>query len=44
MGLRFANTSVIGFVAVTLAQYPSASPQQPDSITDPDAYAVYAAG
>src|SRR6476660_2991043 len=43
MGLRFANTSVIAFVVVALCQSPSASPQQPDSITDPDAYAVYAA-
>ncbi len=43
MGLRFVNTSVIAFVAVTLAQFPSAAQQQLDSITDLDAYAVYAA-
>ena len=43
MGLRFANTSVIAVVAVALCQLPNAAQPQLDSITDPDAYAVYAA-
>ena len=41
MGLRFVSTSVIAIVAVTLGTLPSAA-RQPDHITDPDAYAVYA--
>jgi len=43
MGLRFVNISVITVVAVVLCQLPNAAQQQPDPITDLDAYAVYAA-
>jgi hypothetical protein len=43
MGLRFVNTSVIAIVTAALAPLQSAARQQPDPITDADAYSVYAA-
>jgi hypothetical protein len=42
MGLRFLTTSVIAIVTAALAPLPSAARQQPDPITDADAYSVYA--
>src|SRR5262245_2339652 len=42
MGPRFVNTSVITVVAVAFWQLPIAE-QHLEPITDPDAYAVYAA-
>ena len=43
MDFRLATTSVIAIVTAAFAQLPSAVWQQPEPITDADAYSVYAA-
>jgi hypothetical protein len=42
MGRHFLSTVVIALATVALEQSPNAAPQQPDNITAPDAYAIYA--
>src|SRR5438128_9600131 len=43
MDLVLTDSFVIAALAAALAQAPSATPQQLNAITDPEAYAVYAA-